>query len=140
MGLFFWVKITVSAIYSCMILLKRGEQARIPVTVTEMSGGGYDFYRFVFTHLTTKKIYTIILHIEGDTPERIDYFPLDVDALLDESDDGFFDYEIYTNGVSEEDPELPGELVEIGKMKLEGERTMPVKYNGTRKEYKTYGK
>lgn len=123
-----------------MILLQRGQQAVIGVTVTEKSGGGFTHYRFVFTHDVTKVEYTKVLPIHGSYPERIDLFNLDVDAVFSSSDDGFFSYKIFTHAGDPETEDPDSFLVEIGKMKLEGTRIGPVQYQGAQRINITHGR
>lgn len=122
-----------------MILLKRGEQAVIAVTVTEKAGGGIPYFRFVFEHDITKVIYTVVLERHGNYPERIDLFNLDVDSLLANSDEGFFSYQIFTHSTPPDQEDPDSYLVETGKMKLVGTSSAPIEYEGARRQYSTYG-
>ncbi len=62
-------------------------------------------------------------------PERFNRFSVDI-SLFDGANNGFWTYSI---------TDQDDNLLEVGKMRLEGEKVSPVQYEGAPIEYKTYG-
>lgn len=87
-------------------------------------------FNISFVNDITKKEITIenAVDISG-FPERYNQFTIDV-LLFDGADNGFWTYRI---------TDQDNNLLEVGKMKLEGDKVLPVQYNGASIEYKTYG-
>lgn len=113
-----------------MVILKRNEPGVMIVTASEKATLNPTVFNISFVNDITKK--TIL--IEGatdisDHPVRYNKFAIDV-VLFDGADNGFWTYQI----TDQDDNQL-----EVGKMKLEGEKISPVQYNGASIEYKTYG-
>jgi hypothetical protein len=87
-------------------------------------------YRITFTHDLTKAIVQIENAQDiSPAPERYNQFDIDM-SLFEELDNGFYTYEV---------KDQDGNLLEVGKMKLEGDKAVPVQYQDTPTQYATYG-
>lgn len=113
-----------------MILIKRTETTRIIVTATEKAVLNPTVFSIDFTHDMTKKSTTLSnLPDISPFPDRYNEFAIDT-AVFDEFDDGFFSYMV---------KDQEGNVLELGKMKLESEKEPSIQYQGTPTQYKTYG-
>jgi hypothetical protein len=115
-----------------MILFKRNEAIGIMiVTATEKAVLPDTVFNILFTHELTKK--TVLVNDAQDisaTTSRYNQFEIDT-SLFDELDNGFYTYEI---------TDQANNLLEVGKMKLVGDKVIPVQYQDTPTEYTTYGR
>lgn len=109
------------------------------VTVEENSYGYSRYYRFVFKNDYTKDEITAIIPVQGLIPDRADFFPIDVDTVFANSDDGLYSYQIFTYGNAEDSPFDNPMLVEVGMMRLMGPPALPIQYETLPKKYITYG-
>lgn len=113
-----------------MILLTRGEQGKVYVTATERAVLSPTSFSMTFVHDLTKKVVAFPNVADASTaPERYNLFLIDI-AAFDEADNGFFSYE-----VTDQD----GNVLEIGKAKLVGDKPNITQYQDTPTEYETYG-
>jgi hypothetical protein len=114
-----------------MILLKRSDAVgTMVVTVSEKLTLPTVEYNISFQHTLTKM--EVMIPDAQDTstsPDRYNSFYIDM-SLFSEYDNGFYTYKV---------TDQEGNLLEVGKMKLEGEKTVPVQYQDTPTEYRTYG-
>lgn len=113
-----------------MILIQRGETANVIVTATEKTVLTPTLFTLTFTHDLTKDVVTYA-DVEDVSlwPDRYNEFVLDLQEF-DALDNGFYSYKVN---------DQEGNLLEAGKMKLEGEKVAPVQYQDTPINYKTYG-
>jgi len=88
-----------------------------------------EYYISFINDITKKEIVIENAQDTSDYPDRYNQFIVDI-SLFDGADNGFWTYRV----TDQED-----NLLEIGKMKLEGEKVLPFQYNGASIEYKTYG-
>ncbi|TWF38855.1 hypothetical protein FHW36_10678 [Chitinophaga polysaccharea] len=113
-----------------MILITRGDITQIIVTASEKESLNPTVYSISFTNDLTKSGVTVSPAIDTSPfPNRYNKFQVDT-ALFADQDNGFYTYRI---------TDQAGNLLEIGKMKLVGEKLVPVQYQDTPTEYKTYG-
>jgi hypothetical protein len=113
-----------------MVLLKRSEPGVMIVTASEKAVLSPTVFNISFTHDMTKQ--AVEVEDAEDIslyPERYNQFNIDL-ALFTDLDNGFYTYRV-TDQVNN--------LLEVGKMKLEGDKTVPVQYQDTPIEYTTYG-
>lgn len=113
-----------------MILLKRGEIGEAVVTASEKATLPDTVFTLTFIHDLTKA--QVIIANAPDTstsPDRYNAFTIDT-VLFTDLDNGF-----YTYTITDQD----SNVLELGKMKLEGEKVTPTQYQDTPTEYKTYG-
>lgn len=104
-----------------MILYTKGQQAETLVTLNESTTILNPYYLFVFTNVSTKVEYKIVVNSADDTslfPERINIFNFNIITLFASADPGQFAYEIYEQSSSTNTDPTGLNLVECGKMKL----------------------
>lgn len=114
-----------------MILLTRDVDGVMIVTATEKAVLSPTEYTITFTNNVTKSV--VVIEDAPDTssnPERYNQFTIGSN-LFAEHDNGFYTYRI---------TDQDNNLLELGKMKIEGEKVAPVQYQDTPTEYTTYGK
>lgn len=113
-----------------MILLTRDIDGVMIVTATERAVLSPTEYTITFVNNVTKGIIKID-NATDTSPNPARYNQFDVDSILfAEHDNGFYTYQITDQN---------NNILEAGKMKLEGERIAPVQYQDTPTEYTTYG-
>jgi len=113
-----------------MVLLNRGEIQQMVVTVSEKAALTPTIYTISFTNDITKSVATISPAVDTSIhTDRYNLFEVDTGLFVD-MDNGFYTYRI---------TDQAGNLLEIGKMLLAGERATPVQYQDTPSTYKTYG-
>jgi len=113
-----------------MILIQRGETANVIVTATEKAVLTPTRFTITFTHdLTKDTVVYVDAQDVSPSPERYNEFVLNLQDF-DDLDNGFYSYEVR---------DQENNLLEAGKMKLEGVKTSPVQYQDTPINYKTYG-
>ena len=113
-----------------MVLLIRGEIKQVVVTASEKAALSPTVFSISFTNDLTKSVVTISPAADISThPDRYNMFEVDT-SLFDDMDNGFYTYRI---------TDQASNLLEIGKMKLVGVKPIPVQYQDTPTEYKTYG-
>lgn len=114
-----------------MVLLKRNEPIGVMiVTATEKAVLSDTTFNISFTHDLTKK--QVLIEDAQDLsqwPDRYNQFNIDI-SLFDDLDNGFYTYEVTDQDTN---------LLEVGKMKLVGNKVVPVQYQDTPIEYVTYG-
>lgn len=114
-----------------MVLLKRDDATGIMiVTASEKAVLADTEYQITFTHDLTKT--SVVIEDAQDispAPDRYNQFDIDM-SLFEELDNGFYTYQ-----VNDQD----SNLLEVGKMKLEGDKVVPVQYQDTPIQYTTYG-
>jgi hypothetical protein len=113
-----------------MIRLKRGEIGEAVITASEKTVLPNTAYTITFTHDLTKA--QVVITDAPDVsihPDRYNAFEIDT-ALFATLDSGFYTYQ-----VTDQD----SNLLEVGKMKLEGDKPVITQYQDTPTEYATYG-
>lgn len=115
-----------------MVLLKRGVPGLMFATASEKVTEFPAVYNIKFTG-GIEKVPVIITDAEdlSPFPERYNEFYIDTVSLFQNLDNGYYVYEI---------TDASGHLLEVGKMKLEGDPQLTIQYQDTPVEYKTYGK
>ncbi|ASZ14508.1 hypothetical protein KTO58_01265 [Chitinophaga pendula] len=122
-----------------MIVLYRGEVAKVVVTVTEKTSIADAQYLFLFTNDLTGMSVAFIAANVSAYPIRYDEFLIDVDAYFSAGKDGFYTYRIFQqSSIVNLEPEATAGLVEVGKMKLVSEKGAIKEYNHN-SQYKAYG-
>ncbi|WP_212005748.1 hypothetical protein [Chitinophaga sp. HK235] len=112
-----------------MILLNRGEIKSVVVTVSEKAVLSPTVYNIRFRNDLTKLEVTISPAVDiSPSPDRYNQFAIDT-AIFSDMDNGFHSY-----WVTDQD----GNILEVGKMKLVGEKPVMTQYQDTPTEYKTY--
>jgi len=114
-----------------MVLLKRNESIGVMiVTASEKAVLSDTVFNISFTHDLTKRVVQVEDAQDiSQWPTRYNQFNIDL-SLFEELDNGFYTYE-----VTDQD----NNLLEVGKMKLVGDKVAPVQYQDTPIEYTTYG-
>lgn len=83
-----------------------------------------------FVNDVTKSTVTIVSPPDlSGAVDRYNMYQVDT-ALFDNMDNGFYTYHA---------TDQAGNILEVGKMKLVGEKAQPVQYQDTPTDYKTYG-
>ncbi len=114
-----------------MILLKRDEPGIAVVTASEKAVLNPTQYTLSFIHDLTK--HEVAIEDAQDLsqfPERYNQFSIDI-SLFENLDNGFYTYRI---------TDQAGNLLEVGKMKMVGDKVHPVQYQDTPTTYETYGR
>jgi hypothetical protein len=103
-----------------MIVVTKGIQKDIYVTLNESVTLTNPYFLFVFTNISTKEVLKVIVNSTDDKsnyPERVNQFEIDVD-LFDELPTGQWSYNIYEQLSSSNLNPTGLNLLENGKMLL----------------------
>jgi hypothetical protein len=103
-----------------MIVVTKGIQKDIYVTLNESVTLTNPYFLFVFTNISTKEVLKVIVNSTDDKsnyPERVNQFEIDVD-LFDELSTGQWSYNIYEQLSSSNLNPTGLNLLENGKMLL----------------------
>lgn len=120
-----------------MILLKKGEEAEIVLSLTEKTLLGNPFFLFQFTNDITGEEVKMILTDTSSYQYRYNQFFLDVDTYFLNSENGFWTYHVYEKAESNTIIPETG-LLEIGKMRLDGFALDYTDYTGQNNDFITY--
>jgi hypothetical protein len=130
-------------IYRVMLELHFGESSeKVIVTLNELITLTDPYYLFVFTHVTTKDVVSIIRSTAQDEslyPERYNQFDIDTTTVFEDRHPGEWHYNIYEQSDdTNTDVADTASLVEYGKMILyPATAYAPTKYNEST-TYKVY--
>lgn len=113
-----------------MIIIERADTANIIVTATEKQVVSPTQFTLWFRHDVTKEVVSYEDASDvSPAPQRYNKFMIDLAPFADQ-DNGFYTYEVR---------DQLGNVLEVGKMKLEGEKVTPTQYEETPTQYITYG-
>ena len=104
-----------------MIVYTIGTQSDTIVTLNESTTIENPYYLFVFTNVSTKVEYKIIVNSASDTsayPERVNIYQFNTITLFSTAQAGQYSYEIYEQASSVNTNPTGLNLVECGKMLL----------------------
>lgn len=104
-----------------MILYTIGIQTETIVTLNESTTIVNPFYLFVFTNVSTKVEFKIIVNSTSDTsafPERANIYNYNTISLFSNAQAGQYSYEIFEQSSSSNTNPIGLNLVECGKMLL----------------------
>lgn len=104
-----------------MLLYTIGTNTDTLVTLTESTTLVAPYYLFVFTNVSTKVEYKVIVNSADDLssyPERFNLFSIDVSTLFATAQAGQYSYEVYEQASSTNTNITGLNQVECGKMKL----------------------
>lgn len=103
-----------------MLVITKGLQKDILVTLSESVTITNPYFLFVFTNISTKEILKVIVNSEDDKsnyPLRINIFEIDVD-LFEDLQTGQYSYEVYEQVSSTNEDTAGLNMVENGRMLL----------------------
>ena len=121
-----------------MIVLTKGETQNVIFTGTENCLLTAPYFLFVFTNRITSEVVTFIATNES-TSERYDYFTLIVNDQFEDSETGFWTYDIYEQASPTGTSTTGKNKVETGLMYLHPADTYsPIEYNEQDNSFKTY--
>ncbi len=104
-----------------MIVYTIGQQSETIVTLNESTTITNPYYLFVFTNLSTKVEYKVIVNSASDSseyPERVNIYSFNTISLFATAQAGQYSYEVYEQASSTNTNPSGLNLVECGKMKL----------------------
>lgn len=104
-----------------MIVYTIGTQTETIVTLNESTTIANPFYLFVFTNVSTKVEYKIVVNSASDSsefPERANIFSFNTITLFQNAQAGQYSYEVYEQVSSVNTNPTGLNLVECGKMLL----------------------
>jgi hypothetical protein len=104
-----------------MIVYTIGQQAETIVTLNESTTIANPFYLFIFTNVSTKVEYKIIVNSASDTseyPERANVYEFNTITLFQNAQAGQYSYEVFEQSSSTNLNPSGLNLVECGKMLL----------------------
>jgi hypothetical protein len=117
-------------------------EVNIIVTLTENVSLEAPFFLFVFTHVLTKDVVTLLLAESDDLsnyPGRYNEFTLAPTSLFAGKQPGFWTYEVYEQVSSTNiDTSLTGGLLENGKLLLNRPQEFAFEMYDSEVSYKTY--
>jgi hypothetical protein len=117
-------------------------EVNIIVTLTENVSLEAPFFLFVFTHVLTKDVVTLLLAESDDLsnyPGRYNEFTLAPTSLFAGKQPGFWTYEVYEQVSSTNiDTSLTGGLLENGKLLLNRPQEFAFEMYDSAVSYKTY--
>ena len=121
-----------------MIVITKNTTKNIYFTGTEKSTITNPYFLFVFTHRITNEIIKFVITNESNT-KRYDVYELNVNDYFENSESGFWKYEIYEQD-NDSNLDIDGlHLVENGFMYLNDETSFErIKYNKQSNEFLTY--
>lgn len=121
-----------------MIVIQKNTTKNIYFTGTEKCTIINPFFLFVFTHRVTQEVIKFVITNESSTT-RYDVYELVVNDYLENSESGFYTYQIYEQD-NDTNLNIDGlHLVESGYMYLNDETTFePIKYSEQSNEFITY--
>lgn len=104
-----------------MLVYTKGQQSDTLVTLSESTTIANAYYLFVFTNVSTKVAYKVIVNSASDTsefPTRINIYSFNTITLFATAQAGQFSYEVYEQESSTNLDPSGLSLVECGKMLL----------------------
>jgi len=104
-----------------MIVYTIGSQSDTVVTLNESTTIANPYYLFVFTNVSTKVEFKIIVNSASDTsayPERANIYTFNTISLFTNAQAGQYSYEVYEQSSSSNTNPTGLNLVECGKMLL----------------------
>jgi hypothetical protein len=107
--------------HDIMIVYTIGQQSDTIVTLNESTTIANPYYLFVFTNVSTKVEYKIIVNSASDTssyPERVNIYTFNTITLFATAQAGQYSYEVYEQSSSSNTNPSGLNLVECGKMLL----------------------
>ena len=123
-----------------MITLTKGQTQTVRFTGKEKCLLTNPYFLFVFTHRVTNEIVKFVI-TNVSTTDRIDSFSLVVNSQFNNSDCGFWKYEIYEQASSSGTSTAGKNKVEEGYMVLNPATAFsPEKYDEQSNTFITYGK
>ena len=123
-----------------MITLTKGQTQIVRFTGTENALLTNPFFLFVFTHRVTNEIVKFVA-TNISTTQRIDSFSLVVNTYFVNSDNGFWEYEVYEQSSASGTDTAGKNKVEEGYMFLyPATEFTPTKYTKQTNTFITYGK
>ena len=121
-----------------MIVLTKGEEQNVIFTGTENCLLTAPYFLFVFTNrITTDVVAFVVSNLS--TTKRYDYFTLEVNDYFEDSETGFWTYDIYEQATNSGTSITGKHKVETGLMYLHPADTFtPIEYNEQDNSFKTY--
>ena len=104
-----------------MIVYTIGQQSETIVTLNESTTIANPYYLFIFTNVSTKVQYKIIVNSTSDTsayPERVNIYNFNTITLFQNAQAGQYSYDVYEQQSSTNLNPSGLNLVECGKMLL----------------------
>lgn len=121
-----------------MIVLTKGETQNVYFTGTENCLLTNPYFLFIFTNRVTEDSVSFIITNES-TSDRYDYFNLIVNDQFEDSETGFWTYDIYEQSSPSGLSPTGKNKVETGLMYLHPADTYePIKYDEQDNTFKTY--
>ena len=121
-----------------MIVLTKGDEQNVIFTGTENCLLTSPFFLFVFTNRVTIEVVKFVSANQSNT-ERYDYIYLTVNDYFENSEEGFWTYDIYEQEDSSNTDIEGKHKVETGLMYLHPADTFePIKYDEQDNSFKTY--
>ncbi len=122
-----------------MITLTKGQTQTVRFTGTEKALLTNPYFLFVFTHRVTNEIVKFVA-TNISTTQRVDSFSLAVNSQFEDSDCGFWKYEVYEQTSSSGTDTAGKNKVEEGYMVLyPASEFTPTKYAEQSNTFITYG-
>ena len=121
-----------------MIVLTKGESQNVYFTGTENCLLTNPYFLFIFTNRVTDEQVAFVA-TNASTSARYDYFSLVVNTRFENSETGFWSYDIYEQASSSGTSPIGKNRVETGLMYLHPADTYePIKYDEQDNTFKTY--
>jgi hypothetical protein len=121
-----------------MIVLTKGEEQNVIFTGTENCLLTAPYFLFVFTNRITTDVVSFVVS-NLSTTQRYDYFTLEVNDYFEDSETGFWTYDIYEQATNSGTSITGKHKVETGLMYLHPADTFtPIEYNEQDNSFKTY--
>ena len=134
MGAIFFLNKNQNPAFTCMQEFSLSDTtAELILTLTEKVTISAPYYLFVFTHTVTKDTVAFIrseAQDESAYPARYNKFTINPSVVFAGQQPGHWNYEVYEQASAvNTDPELAGEVLEYGKLILNGTVFNYDKYN-----------
>lgn len=121
-----------------MIVLTKGESQNVYFTGTENCLLTNPYFLFIFTNRVTEEIVSFVAMNESNQT-RYDYIDLTVNDYFENSEEGFWTYDIYEQSSPNGTSPTGKNKVETGLMYLHPADTYePIKYDEQDNSFKTY--